>query len=118
MAKTHERRLRRQSRVRYKIRKVSSLPRLSVFRSNSHIYAQLIDDNKGVTLAHVGTVQKEFATVKVKSNVATAKSIGLIIGAAALKAGVKKAVFDKGGCDYHGRVQAVADGAREAGLVC
>lgn len=117
MAKTHEKRLRRQKRVRNKIRKVSSLLRLSVFRSNSHIYAQVIDDSKGSTLVHMATVQKEFVEVKVKSNVAAAKMLGQKIGAAALKAGIKKVVFDKGGCDYHGRVQAVADGAREAGLV-
>lgn len=116
MAKANKGYLRRQNRVRYKISTVSSLPRLSVFRSNVHIYAQVIDDAAGVTLAYVGTVQEAFSGLKNKANVAAARELGLKIGALAIKNGVTKVVFDKGGYAYHGRVKALAEGAREAGL--
>jgi large subunit ribosomal protein L18 len=80
------------------------------------MYAQIIDDNKSETLAYVGTVQKDFVKLKIKCNVAAAKEVGLKVGEVALKKGIDKVVFDKGGYAYHGRVKALAEGAREAGL--
>lgn len=118
MSDSYKGRLRRASRVRYGIKKVSknNFPRLTVFMSNMHVYAQVIDDVNGVTLASAGTVQKEFAKVKNKANIAAARDVGLAIGKIAVKNGVSKIVFDKGGRAYHGKVKALADAAREAGL--
>lgn len=117
MSKASNSYTRRRDRVRYKIKKVSKLARLSVFRSNMHIYAQVIDDATGRTLAHVGTVQKAFAKLSNKTNIAAAKEVGAQIAAASIKAGVTKVVFDKGAYAFHGKVKALADAAREAGLV-
>jgi large subunit ribosomal protein L18 len=116
MAKSNSGLLRRKNRVRNKIRKVSVFPRLSVFVSGLHTYAQIIDDSKSITMVYVGTVQKDFAKLKIKCNVAAAKEVGLKVGEVALKQGITKVVFDKGAKDYHGRVEALANGAREAGL--
>ncbi len=116
MSKINKGYLRRKSRVRNKIRKVSTLLRLSVFRSSVHTYAQIIDDSQGKTIVHIGTVQKDFDKLKVRCNIHAAKEVGLKIGAIAIKQGIKKVVFDKGGYTYHGRVKALADGARESGL--
>jgi large subunit ribosomal protein L18 len=80
------------------------------------VFYQVIDDSQGKTIVHIGTVQKDFAKLKIKCNVEAAKKVGLKIGEAAIKQGVKKVAFDKGGYAYHGRVKALADGAREAGL--
>lgn len=109
---------RRQRRVRFKLRKNAvGRPRLSVFRSENHIYAQIIDDVNGVTLAAASTVDKDVkATVKRGSTVAAAKAVGELIAKRAQKAKVKEVVFDRGGYIYHGRVKALADAAREAGL--
>ena len=107
--------LKRAFRIRSKIRKVSKgLPRLSVFRSGRHMYAQVIDDMKGHTLVHVSTLAKEFKSEK--CNAATASSIGKKTAEMCIKSGINQVVFDKGGYCYHGKVKAVADGAREAGL--
>ena len=109
---------RRQRRVRGKISGTAQRPRLRVVRSNAHIYAQLIDDVAAVTLASVSTTEAEVAK-KAKSgtsNKEAAKVAGEILGKRAKDAGIKEVVFDRGGRIYHGRVQALADGAREAGL--
>jgi large subunit ribosomal protein L18 len=106
---------RRKRRVRFKLRQVSGKPRLSVFRSGRHIYAQVIDDTKGVTLASASTLDKE---LKVKSggSVEAAKAVGALVAKRAVAVSVKEVAFDRGGYLYHGRVKALADAAREAGL--
>ncbi len=109
----------RKLRIRKRIRKVSGgtaeRPRLSVFRSNSAIYAQLIDDTKGVTLAAASSRDKELAKAKgTKSEIAA--QVGKAIAEKANKAGIEKVAFDRGGNLYHGRVKSLAEGAREAGL--
>ena len=108
---------RRQRRVRGKVSGTEARPRLRVTRSNSHIYAQVIDDVAGVTIASASTLDAEVkAQVKLGSNVAAAKAVGKVVGKRALDKGVTEVVFDRGGRLYHGRVKALADGAREAGL--
>ncbi|WP_190809619.1 50S ribosomal protein L18 [Flagellimonas sp. S3867] len=108
----------RRLRIRRRIRKVSSgteaRPRLSVFRSNKEIYAQLIDDEKGVTLAAASSRDKDVEAKGTKSEVAI--QVGKAIADKALKLGVKAVAFDRGGNLYHGRVKSLAEGAREAGL--
>ncbi len=109
----------RKYRIRRRIRKVSfgtaERPRLSVFRSNSEIYAQVIDDNTGKTLAAASSRDKDFEKAKgTKSEMA--QKVGKSIAEKAKKAGIEKVAFDRGGNLYHGRVKALADGAREAGL--
>ncbi len=107
---------RRQRRTRFKLRKVSGgKPRLSVFRSSKHIYAQLIDDVAGRTLAAASTAEKD-AGVEKGADKAAAATIGRLVAERALKAGVTDVVFDRGGYIFHGRVKALADAAREAGL--
>jgi large subunit ribosomal protein L18 len=101
--------------VRTKVRGTADRPRLTVFRSTKHVYAQLIDDVNGRTLASASTMEKD-ARGGATANVAAAKSVGQRLGERAKAAGVKSAVFDRGGFRYHGRVAAVADGARESGL--
>jgi large subunit ribosomal protein L18 len=107
-------RKRRHFRVRKKVRGSATRPRLSVFRSNKHVYAQLIDDVTGSTLASAST--KEKGVGGNGSTVEAAKAVGQRLGERAKAAGVTTAVFDRGGFKYHGRVAAVADGARDAGL--
>ena len=111
--------LRRKKRVSYKVRKKTQegTPRLSVFRSNNHIYAQVIDDVKGVTLAAASSLSKEFDTKKFKGyDVESAANVGTLVAEKAKKAGVTKVVFERGGYIYHGRVKALAEAAREGGL--
>ncbi len=109
---------RRHTRVRGKVSGTAARPRLCVSRSNSNIYAQVIDDATGKTLLGVSTLGPEFkATGKSGANVEGAKELGSIIGKKAIEAGITTIVFDRGGHLYHGRVQALADAAREAGLV-
>ncbi len=92
-------------------------PRLTVFRSHKHVYAQVIDDAAGRTLASASTVDKELrAQVQYGGNKTAAQAIGKAIAERALAAGIKQVAFDRGGCQYHGRVAALADAAREAGL--
>jgi len=109
----------RKFRIRRRIRKVSSgtavKPRLSVFRSNTGIYAQLIDDVNGVTLASASSRDKSMASAK-GTKVEMAATVGKAIAEKALKAGLDKVAFDRGGNLYHGRVKSLAEGAREAGL--
>jgi large subunit ribosomal protein L18 len=112
-----ELRLRRHSRVRKRVAGSTERPRLSVFRSNVHIYAQVIDDIAGRTLAAASTVEKDVAgSVDGQTKTEQAKAIGKLIAERAKAAGIEKVVFDRGGFKYHGRVQALADAAREAGL--
>ncbi|HBA93064.1 MAG TPA: 50S ribosomal protein L18 [Ruminococcaceae bacterium] len=107
-------RKKRHVRVRGKISGTAECPRLNVYRSLSNIYAQLIDDVAGVTIAQASTVEKDFA--QYGGNVEAAKAVGKKIAERAIEKGVKECVFDRGGYVYHGRVAAVADGAREGGL--
>ena len=107
-------RLRRHKRVRGKISGTAERPRLNVFRSANHIYAQLIDDDKGVTICAASTTEKDFTDHG--GNVEAAKKIGMAIAEKGKKAGVTEVVFDRSGYVYHGRVAALADGAREGGL--
>jgi large subunit ribosomal protein L18 len=107
---------RRKSRTRYSIsQKAVGRPRLSIFRSGKHIYAQVIDDVEGTTLATASTNEKEGKAAKTY-NVEAAGTVGKKIAERALAKGVKQVVFDRGGYIYHGRVKALADAAREAGL--
>jgi large subunit ribosomal protein L18 len=114
MHNRHVARERRHRRVRKKVRGTPERPRLAVFRSNKHVYAQVIDDVNGRTVAAASTVEKGFdgATATVDA----AKKIGKLVGERAKGAGVETVVLDRGGFQYHGRVAGVADGAREAGL--
>jgi large subunit ribosomal protein L18 len=103
------------SRIRKKVRGSSNRPRLAVFRSLNHIYAQVIDDESGKTLATASTTEKDLAG-KSGGNVEAAKNIGKVIAERAQKAGISNVVFDRGGYLYHGRVKALLDATREAGL--
>ena len=107
-------RLKRHIRVRSKISGTAECPRLDVFRSNSNIYAQLIDDVKGVTLASASTIEKDFDGAK--GNKEAARKVGQLIAKRALDKGIECCVFDRGGYIYHGRVLELAEGAREGGL--
>jgi len=110
-------RLKRHGRARQKIKGTTERPRLNVFRSNSHIYAQVIDDINGVTLASASTIDKELKDkLSSTQNKEAAKLVGDLVGKRALDKGIKEVVFDRGGNIYHGRVKELAEGAREAGL--
>ncbi len=108
-------RQRRHLRVRKKVRGDAARPRLAVFRSNKHIYAQVIDDVAGRTVASASTMEAARGDAPTGS-VAAAKAVGERLGERAKSAGIESVVFDRGGFKYHGRVAAVADGARSAGL--
>jgi large subunit ribosomal protein L18 len=105
----------RQSRNRYRLTTHGTRPRLSVFRSGKHIYAQVIDDTRAVTVASASTNEKDAKDGK-SYNVAAASGVGKKIAARAKAAGVTQVMFDRGGYIYHGRIKALADAAREAGL--
>ncbi len=108
---------RRERRNRFQLRKkANGRIRLTVHRSNQHIYAQLIDDAQGTTLAFASTKDKEVGTLKSTSNIEAATKVGELIAARGKKAKVKAVVFDRGGYIYHGRVKALADAARSGGL--
>lgn len=107
-------RIRRHSRVRGKISGTADCPRLNVFRSNSNIYAQLIDDVKGVTLVSASSVEKDFSATK--GNIEEARKVGQLIAKRAADKKITEVVFDRGGYVYHGRVKELAEGAREGGL--
>ena len=110
-----EARIRRHRRVRKKIRGTAERPRLTVFRSTRHIYAQVIDDVQGRTLATAST--REAALRSARTGTAdAAKAVGKLVGERAKSAGISAVVFDRGGFQFHGRVAGLADGAREAGL--
>ena len=109
--------VRRQRRVRGKIDGTAQRPRLRVTRSNANIYAQLIDDVAKVTMVSASTVDAELRkTLKIGSNTEAAKAVGELLGKRAVEAGVTEVVFDRGSRIYHGRVQALAEGARSTGL--
>ncbi len=108
---------RRQRRVRAKIFGTAERPRLNVRRTNAHMYAQIIDDADGKTICSASTLDAEFrATGKIGSNKEAAELVGELVAKRALAAGVTEVTFDRGGRIYHGRVKALADGARNAGL--
>ena len=114
---TYSARLRRHTAVRRRVTGTSERPRLNVFRSLSHIYAQVIDDSKGHTLAAASTTESEVrGAVDGMKKADAARRIGQLIAERAQAAGVTKVVFDRGGYQYHGRVKALAEAAREAGL--
>lgn len=111
---TNKARIRRHARVRTKISGTAECPRLNVFRSNSNIYAQLIDDVKGVTLVSASSVEKDFG--KASGNCEEARKVGQLVAERAASKGIDCCVFDRGGYIYHGRVKELAEGAREGGL--
>ena len=116
MTKLSDRILRRQGRVRGALRRAAGeRKRLSVFRSSKHIYAQVIDDLKGETLASASSLEKDMRE-KTGANIDAAKAVGKLLAERAVKNGVKEVVFDRGAYLYHGRVKALADAARESGL--
>jgi len=112
---TEAQRQRRHRRVRGKIGGTASRPRLNVYRSLNHIYAQIIDDGAGATLCAASSLDKAFKG-KSGGNKSAAREVGKLLAERAVKKGIKSVVFDRGGYLYHGRVQELADGAREAGL--
>jgi len=113
----NETRLRKHVRVRKKISGCAEQPRLNVFRSLSHIYAQVIDDATGNTLVSASTLDPVFkGKVKFGGNKEAAREVGKLVAQKALDKGIKKVVFDRGGYIYHGRVKELAEGAREVGL--
>lgn len=117
LSKKSEARLKRKVRVRKKVRGTTSRPRLNVFKSAKHIYAQLIDDAKGTTLLAVSTVNDDVSTdLKYTGNIEAARKVGAAIAAKAISLDIKEVVFDRNGFLYHGRVQALAESARENGL--
>ena len=109
----NEIRQRVHSRIRRKMQGTAERPRLNVYRSLNHIYAQVIDDAKGETIASASTLAGK---INAGGNVAAAKEVGKLVAEQAIAKGVKKVVFDRGGYLYHGRIKALADAAREAGL--
>lgn len=110
-------RVKKHYRMRNKIQGTAQRPRLAVFRSEKHIYAQIIDDITGTTLVAASTVEKDIkSSVKVTSNIEAASAVGTAIAKKATAKGIEEVVFDRGGFLYHGRVKALAEAAREAGL--
>lgn len=110
-------RLRKKTRIKKKIDLQKGLiARLIVFRSNKYLYAQVVDDLKSHTLAQANTLEKEFEKYSSRKNLESAKALGTLIGKRAIENKVERVLFDRNGYDYHGRVKALADGAREAGL--
>ncbi len=118
MLKSKQLQERRKARVRFQLRKrAAGRPRLSVFRSSKNIYAQIIDDTQGVTLVAASTLEKDLkGSLKTGADSEAAAKVGALVAERAVAAGIKDVVFDRGGYRYHGRVKALADAAREAGL--
>jgi large subunit ribosomal protein L18 len=117
MTKLDEQFNRRKARVRRALRVRATRPRLSIHRSSKHIYAQVIDDADGKTVAAASTLEKDVkGSLKTGADKAAAAAVGKLIAERAVKAGIKEVVFDRGGYIYHGRVKALADAAREGGL--
>jgi len=114
---THVRRERRQRRVRAKVNGTLERPRLNVFRSSRHIFAQIIDDAKGHTMVAASTLDSDLRAQAAKLNKKDeAKAVGKLLAQRALEKGLKQVVFDRGGYQYHGRIKSLAEGAREGGL--
>ena len=116
MESTHVARIRRQERVRRRVRGSDARPRLSVFRSGRHIYAQVITDQRGHTLLAVSTLTPALRQQGKTATVGAAKQVGALVAQRCLEHGIKQVVFDRNGFLYHGRIRAVAEGAREGGL--
>jgi large subunit ribosomal protein L18 len=118
MAKLKKQTARRKARVRMAVKAAAGLrPRLSVFRSSKHIYAQIIDDRKGETVAAASSMEKDMrGSLKTGANIEAAKAVGKAVAERASAKGVKDVVFDRGGYMFHGRVKALAEAAREGGL--
>jgi large subunit ribosomal protein L18 len=114
--RSNEARIRRRARVRRRLRGTDAVPRLCVFRSGRHTYAQVITDESGRTLAALSTMSKEFGAEAKAGTVGGAKRVGMLIAERLRGQGVERVVFDRNGFLYHGRVRAVAEGAREGGL--
>jgi len=112
--KGHDARRRRRARVRRKLRGTPERPRLSVYRSNKYIYAQVVDDIEGVTVAAASSQEPDLRSDRL--NIETAAKVGTLVADRAKEAGITSVVFDRGGYKYHGRLKALADAAREAGL--
>jgi len=111
-----DKRLHRHRRVRKKVQGAAERPRLNVFRSSKHIYAQIVDDVKGHTLAAASSLSKELEQLKTGANKTAARAVGKLIAQRAKEKNITQVVFDRGGYLYHGRVKELADGAREGGL--
>jgi len=117
MARGEDKFDRRKRRLRTKLKRLTTRPRLSVHRSDRHIYAQVIDDVQGKTLAAASSLEKDLRTsLKTGGDMAAAKEVGKLVASRAVAAGVTTVVFDRGGYLFHGRVKALADAAREGGL--
>jgi large subunit ribosomal protein L18 len=117
MLNKEELRKKRHRRVRNRAIGTAEKPRLNVFRSLAHIYAQVVDDSTGQTIISASTVDKEIkGQIKSGGDIGAAKLVGEVVGKRAVEKGIEHVVFDRGGYQYHGRVAALADGAREAGL--
>ncbi len=116
MSDKDEGRARRKRRIRKKISGSGDRPRVSVFRSSKHIYAQAIDDDKGATLVFLGTLDPELRKQKLAANLTGAKALGVAFALKAKAAGIASVVFDRSGARYHGKVKPFADAAREGGL--
>lgn len=110
-------RLKRQVRVRKKVRGTSERPRLNVFKSARHIYAQIIDDSKGVTIVSSSTLKNVAEDIKSTGNISAATIVGKDIACLAIEKGITSVVFDRNGFLYHGRIKALAEAARESGLL-
>ena len=108
--------IKRKNRTRYKLKKVSSRKRFTVFRSNNHLYAQIINDEQGITLASISSLDKKFKQIKNSTKKDIAEKLGKEIAKRSIKNGVKEVAFDKGKYKYHGIIKALADGARAGGL--
>lgn len=120
MAKTNPKTVARQKRIKRIRKKISGtqvMPRLRVFKSAKHIYAQVIDDKAGRTLASMSTVAKDFTGEELKGKKGQAHQVGKLLAAKAKAAGIESVVFDRGGYIYHGRIKALSEGAREGGLL-
>jgi large subunit ribosomal protein L18 len=110
-------RLKRKKRIRRKLEGTEARPRLTVFRSDKHIYAQIINDKTGATLVSASTLSPEYREMEaIKGKVSAAKRVGELVASKALEKGIAKVVFDRNGFIYHGRIQALADAARQKGL--
>ena len=116
MDEKHEKRIRRHRRVRKKVSGDSARPRLNVYRSLSHIYAQIIDDDAATTLVSASSAEKELRSLGSGGNLKAAEAVGKLIAERAKAAGIEAVRFDRGGYQFHGRVKRLADAAREAGL--
>jgi len=116
LVKRTDRRKLRHKRIRKKVFGTPERPRLCVYKSLKYIYAQIIDDTKGHTLVSATSLEKEFSDLKSRDTIEAAKKVGELVAKRALEKGIKKVVFDRSGYKYHGRIAALADAARVAGL--